>query len=152
MALDLIEAVIAQLESNSAVMTAFDSDWNQAAQTGTPKFFADLAEQVSSPWCVITEAGESYDFMTHTAGNVVNFTSPGQLIFSIFAGSRFQARQLGFVLAKCLNDAPLAWPLEELMVFRMSRSNFNPQSQTGPDIPIIFNRVFAFDYMYSGSL
>lgn len=153
---DLIQAVIEQLETNSTVQIAFGSTWNQAAQTGVPKFFADLVDQVPAPYCLIEEGGETYDFMTKSGpiGQLETaFTSPGQMSFRIFAPSRSQARQLGFVLAIALNDAPLVWPAGETMVFRMSRSWFMPMTQpSGPNVSVLFCRAFLFDYMYSASL
>jgi hypothetical protein len=154
---DLIQAVIQQLENNSVVQTAFGSTWNQAAQTGVPKFFADQVDQVSPPYCLIEEGGETYDFMTRSGpiGQLqTNFDSPGRMSFQIFAPGRGQARQLGFVIATALNDAPLSWPAENnTMMFRMSRSWFMPMTQpSGPGVATLFCRAFVFDYMYSASL
>ena len=78
---DLIQAVIAQLEANSAIQTAFGDTWNQATQTGVAKFFADVVDQVPPPYCLIEEGGETYDFMT--SDPAINFTSPGQMSFRI---------------------------------------------------------------------
>ncbi len=152
MALDLIDAVIAQLESVPAVTTAFGDTWDQVTQTGVAKFYSDPVDQIDPPWCQITEIGETYEFMTRAQGGLVNFTSPGQMTFSIWAADRLQARQLGIVIYKALNDYPLAWPGDELMTFRMTSSHFVPTQSTGPGVPIMFNRVFIFEYMYSGSL
>jgi hypothetical protein len=153
---DLIQAVIEQLEFSSIIQIAFATNWNQSTQTGIPKFFADLVDQVPAPYCLIEEAGETYDFMTvgGPMGQLAtNFTSPGQMSFTIFAPSRSQARRLGFVVALALNDAPLAWPAGETMVFRMSRSWFMPMTQpSGPGVAVLFCRKFLFDYMYSASL
>ncbi len=152
MPLDLIDAVIAQLEATPAVTTAFGDTWNQATQTGISKFFGDLVDQVSAPWCQITEIGEAYNFMTAQVGDLISYTSAGQMTFSIWAPDRLQARQLGFVVYKALNDSQLFWPAQGLMYFRMSSSSFQPQTSTGPGVPLMFNRVFLFEYMYSGSL
>lgn len=152
MPLDLVDAVIAQLESVPAVTTAFGDTWNQQAQTGVAKFFTDIVDQVALPWCRITEMGETYEYMTAAQGGAVNFTSPGQLMFSIIAADRLQARQLGFLCAKALDDYPLKWPGQSLMVFRIASSRFNPSPDVGPGVPIVFNRVFIFNYEYSGSL
>jgi hypothetical protein len=150
---DLIDAVIAQLEQDVAVTTAFGDTWNQVLQTGTAKFFADLADQVPAPYAVLQELDESYDYMTRVAGGVVNYTAPGQMQVDIWAPDRLQARQLGFVVAKSLNDAPLAWPDQTLMEFRLIRSMFIPSpAGSGPGVPIMFHRMFLFEYVYSGAI
>jgi hypothetical protein len=151
---DLIQAVIAQLEANTAIQALFGDTWNQAAQTGTSKFFADLVDQVPLPYCQIEEGGESYEFMTASPRGTINFTSPGQMMFNIWASSRASARLLGFAVAQALNDAPLQWPAQNnTMVFRMSKSWFIPvNNPSGPGVPIVFHRAFVFDYEYSASL
>lgn len=153
---DLIQAVIEQLESSLMVQTAFGDTWNQATQTGVAKFFADVVDQVPPPYCLIEEGGETYEYMTHsgpTGQLAYNFTSPGQMSFRIFASDRGQARQLGFAIAQSLNDAPLAWPAGEEMLFRMTRSWFVPMTEpSGPNTAILFCRAFIFDYTYSASL
>ncbi len=149
---DLIDAVIAHLEGDQAVRSAFGDTWDQAAQTGVAKFFSDLVAQVDAPWCQIVEAGESYEYMTRAPGGVVNFTSPGTMLFSIHADSRVETRALGLVVAQSLEDANLQWEGQRLMEFRLIRSQFNPLPQSGPGVPVIFNRVFFFEYVYSGSL
>lgn len=142
MTLDLIDAVIATLEMDVQVDAAF----------GSEKFWADYAPQVDPPYCVIQELGETYDYMTAVTGNIINYTSPGQMMFSIYAPGRYQTRQLGELIAKALNDAPLKWPQENTMIFRMVSSRFNPLPPTGPGVPTVFNRIFVFEYTYSGSL
>lgn len=152
MPLDLVDAVIATLESNQQVTQAFGDTWNQSAQTGVAKFFGDVVDQVSLPWCQITEIGEQYDFMTAQAGNLISYLANGQMTFSIWAGTRFQARQLGVVVYKALNDARLQWPAQSLMNFRMISASFVPVTDITPGMPTGFNRVFLFGYDYSGSL
>jgi hypothetical protein len=151
--LDLVDAVIAQLESVPAVQNAFGDTWaTLGPPNGVSKFFTDIADQVPPPWCVISEVGETYEFMTAQMGDLIAFTAPGQLTFSIWAPDRYQARQLGLVCYKALNDHPLVWPAQSLMQFRMMQSSFVPNTSTGPGVPIMFNRIFVFEYMYSGSL
>ena len=152
MALDLIDAVIAHLEANTSLTTAFGDTWNSAIQTGVAKFFGDIVDQVALPYCQILEMGETYDYMTMAPGGSFSFTSPGQLMFSVTAADRYQTRELGFLIGKALNDAPLMWPGETLMLIRMSKSQFATNINTGPAVPVIFNRVFIFDYEYSGVL
>ena len=154
---NLIEAVIAQLEGNGAVTGLFGDTWNQATQSGTAKFFADLVDQVPAPYCLIEEVGESYQFMTRAGppGMVQrNFIATGQMSFKIFTEDRGDARFLGFAVAQALNDAPLSWPAEnDTMEFRMGRSMFLPMTDpSGPNTAILFCRVFVFDYVYSASL
>jgi hypothetical protein len=145
-ALDLIDAVIATLESVPAVTTAF------GYSPGVVKLFSDIVDQVDLPYCQILETGEKYEFMTASLSKVFNFISPGSLLFSITAADRFQTRELGFVIGAALNDAQLHWPYDKLMYFRMSNSQFTPNSDTGPGVPVVFNRVFVFDYTYQGSI
>ncbi len=154
MASDLIDAVIGAIEAETAITEPFGDTWDQATQTGVAKFFADFAPSVDLPYCVIGELGETYDYMTRSAGGaVVNYTAPGQMMFSIFAAERLQARQLGFTIAKVLNDATLLLDSgEQVMEFRMIRSQFNPIPQVGPGSPAVFNRVFIFEYMFQGAL
>ena len=154
----IAQAVIAHLETDQAVMALFGGAWNQAAQTGVAKLFTDLVDQVPAPYCVIEEIGEQYQFMTestYTPGNtVIPFVSPGQMKFTIFAPDRGQTRQLGFVIAKSLNDALLSWPVNEnTMLFRMNRSLFvEMPAPSGPNVPVLFCRVFVFDYTYNATL
>ncbi len=49
---DLIDAVIAHLEGDQAVRSAFGDTWDQATGVGVPKFFSDLVAQVDAPWCL----------------------------------------------------------------------------------------------------
>ena len=148
---DLLDAVIASLENNAAFNLAFGDTWNQAAQTGTAKVFADVADQVPVPYAILTEAGETYDYMTAVAGGAVNYTSQGTMQVDIWAADRYQTRTLGLVIGKTLNDGPVAWPLANTMSFRLARSMFVPApGQSGPGVAIIFHRVFIFEYYYSG--
>lgn len=154
---DLIQAVVIQLNQSLAVETAFGETWNQGTQTGVAKFFADVVDQVAAPYCLIQESGEQYDYMTMSGmpGTTSHpFMAKGQMMFSVFAASRLQARQLGYALAITLNDAPLAWPSEnDTMNFRMGRSWFIPMAApSGPGVAILFCRAFVFDYDYSSSL
>ncbi len=161
---NLIEAVIAQLEGNSAVAGLFGDTWvaewsdaqNDAAGN-VAKFFADLVDQVPAPYCLIEEVGESYQFMTRAGPPGMtqrNFIATGQMSFKIFASGRGESRHLGFAVAQALNDAPLNWPAEnDTMEFRMGRSMFLPMTEpSGPNTAILFCRVFVFDYVYSASL
>jgi hypothetical protein len=153
----LIDSVIAWLEQDQAVIALFGDTWNQAPQTGMAKFFADVVDQVPLPYCLIQEIGETYQFQTMSGipGTQTHpFVAPGKMLFRIFADSREGTRQLGFAVARSLNDAPLAWPGESNeMVFRMGQSRFVPLSQpSGPNVPVIFCREFIFDYEYSASL
>jgi hypothetical protein len=155
--LDLIQAVIAQLESNSAVTGLFLDTWNQYGQIGVAKFFTDVVDQVPVPYCLIEEVGETYEFMTQSGvpGELSHpFMSPGKMSFRIFAPTRILTRQLGYAVAICLNDAQLAWPSQgDTMLFRMSQSVFVPMTEpSGPGVAILFCRRFIFDYEYSASL
>ena len=155
MPLDLIDAVIANLESNPAVQSAFGDTWNETTQAGIPKFYADVADSVPLPSCVLTEIGETYQYMTHSVG-LINFTAPGQMAFSVYAADRYQARALGVLIGWSLNDAPVAWQPpaspEVIMLFRMANSRLNPIGAVAPQQPIVFNRVFMFEYEYQGRI
>jgi hypothetical protein len=148
---DLLDAVIATLELNAGFTTAFGDTWNQAAQTGVAKVFADFSDQVAVPYSIVSEVGESYEYMTSVANSQVSFIATGQLVFDIYAAGRYQTRTLGLTIATALNDDALAWSGGTNMVFRMDRSMFVPvPGQSGPGIPIMFHRVFTFSYVYSG--
>lgn len=160
MALSLVDAIIETLESSTLFTTAFGDTWDQQTQTGVAKIFADMASQVPFPYVVITETGESYEYMTRSVGNVVNYMANGQLLFDIFAEDRYQVWQLGGVLAKALNDSNLYWPGENVdittnapMYFRMASSQYIPTTDpAGPGVPIVYHRQFMFMYTYSGEL
>lgn len=153
MAFDLVDAVVFALEANQAVTTLFGDTWNQVAQTGTSKFFTDLVDQVPLPYCLITEIGEQYAYMTGVLG-VINYRSTGRMQFDVFAASRASTRQLGNAVAKALNDYPLSWPDENnTMEFRMMSSQFIPVNDpSAPGVAIVFRRAFQFEYMYSAKL
>ncbi len=148
---DLIDAVIQVLEANTGVTQAFGDTWNQAAQTGVAKFFVDVADQVPMPYAVLQEAGENYEYMTR-GHNGINFTTPGsQIMVDIWNSNRFSLRELGFLIARALNDADLRWPDENnTMYFRLTRSSYVPTGETAPGAPVAFHRVFFFEYSYSG--
>lgn len=155
--LDLIQSVVEQLNQSLAIESAFSETWNQSAQTGVAKFFADVIDQVAPPYCLIKESGEQYDFMTMSGmpGMASHpFTAKGQMSFKVFAATRLQARQLGYALAETLNDAPLSWPSQnDTMLFRMGRSWFIPMTEpSGPGTAILFCRAFLFEYEYSASI
>ena len=153
MANDLLDAVIATLENDTTTSEAFGDTWNQTAQTGVAKFFSDVVDQVAPPYAVLTEIGEGYDYQSRVAGGVVPFICTGQMQIDIWATGRYQTRTLGFDIAKTLNDAPLAWPLESTMEFRLMRSMYVPvPGQTGSGSPTMFHRIFIFEYVYSGAL
>lgn len=159
---DLVRTVIAWLEQDQAVVSLFVDTWNQAGQIGVAKFFTDVVDQVPVPYCLIEEIGEEYQFNTEStstglpgAGAIeTTFLSPGQMRFLIFAPSRAQTRQLGFAVARSLNDAPLAWPgVNNLMLFRVARSMFVPMTApSGPGVSTLFCRQFVFTYEYSANL
>ncbi len=148
---DLLDAIIVTLEANAGFTTAFGDTWNQSAQTGTAKVFADVADQVPPPWAVLTETGETYDYMTSVAGHQVSFTSPGQIMCDVWATDRYQTRVLGLTITAVLNDDPVVWVGGQIMLIRLVRSMFLPApGQSGPGAPIMFHRVFIFEYVYSG--
>jgi hypothetical protein len=153
MAMDIIAAIIFNLELNPNFVIEFGDTWNQTTQTGVAKVFTDFSDQVPLPYTVISETGETYEYMTAVEGRT-NFTGAGQLVFDIFAANRTQTRLLGFVIAGALNDIVFEWPgINNLMEFRMIRSEFVPTTDpSGPGVSIIFRRIFTFEYMYSSSL
>jgi hypothetical protein len=152
-------AVIEQLEADQAVMALFGGAWAQFNQSGVAKLFTDLVDQVPPPYCLIEEVGETYQFMSESTQGpsgetAIPFTSPGQMAFTIFAQDRGSCRQLGFAIAKSLNDAPLSWPVgENTMLFRMNKSWFiEMTAPSGPNVPVLFCRKFLFDYEYNATL
>lgn len=157
-ALGLIEQVILTLESSPIFTTAFGDNYDQATMTGTAKVFADFADQVPLPYVVLTEPGESYDFMSASqgppSGGWTNYVATGQMAAEIYASSRFEVRTLGFIIASALNDKPFYWAgINDQLTFRMLSSQFVPTTDpSGPIAPIMFRRIFVFEYVYSASL
>ena len=151
MANDLLDAVVGLLEQSTAFNAAFGDTWNQSLQTGIAKVFADVADQVPEPYAILTETGETYQYMTAVQGGQVSYLATGQMVCDIWAPGRYQTRTLGMIIASILNDAPLVWPLETAMEFRLLQSQFvRMPGQSGAAVPIVFHRVFVFEYMYSG--
>ncbi len=152
---DLAQAVLVQLRATTAVATAFGDTWNPSTNTGTPKFFFDWAGQPDEPYLTAIEAWETYEFMTRTTGlTIAPYIATGQLQVLLYQSDRQAARALGVLVAAALNDQTTAitWTGFTLMHFRIARAEFASITVTGPNVPIAFNRVLTFDYMYEGSL
>ena len=152
---DLFQAVIAQLAATPAVVTAFGDTWNDGTQSGTSKFFCDFAGQATEPYLVAYEVGESYQFMTRTAGlSLADYLANGQMAIRIWQSDRQQARAMGVLVAAALNDqeAAITWTGGTLMSLRMSQALFVPIGAPGPGVPTVFNRLLVFDYEYSSSI
>ncbi len=150
---DLAQAVLVQLRATSAVTTAFGDTWNASTNTGVIKFWYDFAGQSDEPYLVAMETWETYEFQTRTTSlTLAPYIATGQMDIWIYQSGRQAARALGVLVAAALNDQPLAWTGFQLMEFRMSRAQFVPVTVTGPNVPIVFNRVITFDYVYSGSI
>jgi hypothetical protein len=153
---DLVAAVVAALEANATVTTAFQDTWNQSGQTGTAKFFTDVMDQVPIPGCVVTEPNEEYEFMTSTTSNPETTAGVVVLVtgihaFDIFASARQLTRTLGFYVINALNDYPFSVTNVQLMYYRMRRSSFQLPAPDlgGPAVPIIFRRQFIADYQFT---
>ncbi len=152
---DLAQAVLVQLRATGAVATAFGDTWNPTTNTGVMKFFYDFAGQPDEPYLVAMETFETYDFETRTTSlTLAPYIATGQMDLWIYQADRQAARALGVLVAAALNDqeAALTFTGFQMMNFRMSRAQFVPVTVTGPNVPIVFNRVLTFDYMYSGSI
>jgi hypothetical protein len=155
---DLVVAVIQTLEANQAVTNLFADTWNQYGQIGTAKFFTDLVDQVSVPYCLIEETGKSYQYMTPSGpvgSTATPFLAPGQMQFDIFGPDRGTCRQLGNAVASALNDKPLSWAgqTQPIMEFRMIGSRFLPMTApSGPNVPVLFCYRYTFEYMYAANL
>jgi hypothetical protein len=128
--------------------------------SGISKFFADFADQVSEPYLVFEEVGETYGFDTHSPSGY-SYRGSGQVVVRIFEDDRTLARQLGVQVCNVLNDCeqPLGsvqWPGNDgpctLISFRMSSASFQPVPSPGPNVPATFNRVIVFDYVYEGAI
>ncbi len=148
---DLSQAVLAQLRATPAVKTAFGDTWNPTTNTGTPKFFFDWAGQPDEPYLTAIEAFESYEFNTRTPTGSVSYIATGQLQVLLYDSDRQVARSLGVLVFLALNDqtTAISWANAQLMNFRINRAEFASVTVTGPNVPIAFNRILTFDYMYS---
>lgn len=156
MPLDLVDAVIGNLEANLNVTGPFGDTWSEIAGTGVAKFFSDISDQVPLPYTIITETTESYEYQMTVNGNTA-FIATGQMRFDIYASARFTARALGWLIGKSLNDAPLYWPHSETsspaMMFRLMSGTFIPvDTLSAAGAPIQFRRLLVFQYQYQASL
>jgi hypothetical protein len=91
-----------------------------------------------------------------------NYIESGQLQVSVFAGSRLQARQLGWMLAGnvgsgagALDDPALTFDEGALMYLRLKRAFFLPSPGVAPPgdsgtPAAVYHRVLLFDYRFSG--
>ncbi len=151
---DLAQAVLVQLRATSAVATAFGDTWNPTTNTGVMKFFFDWAGQPDEPYLTAIEAWETYEFMTRSPLAAVPYIATGQLQLLLFNSDRQQARALGVLVAAALDDqtAAITWTGSTLMNFRIARAEFASITVTGPNVPIVFNRVLTFDYLYESTL
>lgn len=150
---DIADAVLTQLR-NSPCAGLFGDTWAQAQSSpGVMKFATDFAGDAPAPWLVTEEIGETYQWMTASAGGVKPYIATGRMAVHIFAPGRSQARQLGIAVAEVLDDPPLAWPgFPNLMNFRLAMAAFVPVTETAPGSPTIFHRVLTFEFAYSGFL
>lgn len=149
---DLSEAILDNVRTRNggACTTAFGENL-----TATPvpiiKFFFDYAGAAAEPYAVFTEPGEVYEQMTYAVSPslYVPETITGRIECRVFASDRKQARQLGDDVSAALNDAPIAWPAEETMLFRRMGARFEVIPTTGPGVATVYCRVIVFQYMYS---
>jgi hypothetical protein len=157
------------LRLNAAVVSAFGDTYNSSltiaqnsAAGNVSKFWSDYADQISQPYLVFEEVGETYDFMSRAALATVNFTCTGTTVCRIVHYSRATARSLGILVCNALNDCEslgITWPgfhspaaTCTLDSIRMTQAAFVPDPNIGPGVPTTFNRVIPFSYFYQGQL
>lgn len=148
---DLTDAVLQALRASNCAQL-FGDTWDAATQLGVQKFFADFASDSSEPQAVVSEIGESYQFMTAAAGNEIPYLADGILSVTVYAPGRKQARDLGKAIGRALNDAPLVWTTDRLMMMRMQSAQFIPNPPSGPGVPTMFVRQLQFAYQTQGQL
>ena len=157
MAIDIADAVLEQLRA-SACAELFGDTWvptpgSSGQGTGTPKFFGDYGSDPMQPYAVCQEIGETYEYMTPTAGDYRAYIATGQLTVAVYADARDQARELGIQVAFALDDAILTWPrCVNFMLLRLNSASFVPTPQTGPNTPTVFLRMLTFDFQYQGAM
>lgn len=148
---DICDAVLQQLRGSPCAQL-FGDTWDPATELGIQKFYADWSDSSAYPLAIVTEPGESYEFMTAGPGDNIPYLAQGIVGVTVYAQDRKQARTLGEAVGRALNDAPLAWVGGRLMGFRMASAAFIPNPPSGPGVPTVFIRQITFATSTQGSL
>lgn len=141
---DLPAAMIGWLRSQPTIVAAFGEDTSAPATT---KFWADAARQgVALPWAVYEEVDGELAAMT-AAGGVTCRIETGLVRFVVVAEGKRAARDLGRMVMKGLDDAPLVFDDGRLMYLRARRPFFAPAGTLAPNSPGASARVVVFETM-----
>jgi len=155
---DLADAICVQLR-RSPCAGAFGDTYDPGTETGTPKFFADYAEQVTPPYLWFNEVGETYTYLSPGPSNLRPFLAEGTFVLTIIATPRSLARSLGLMVSSALNDADAdamtwnsAFGVYTLRFLRLMSASFLPITEIGVATPAVFARVLTFSYQYEGMI
>jgi len=141
---DLPAAMIGWLRASPSVVTAFAENTNALATT---KFWADAARPgVALPWAVYEERDGEVQSMTAARGMTCSIET-GIVRFTIVAPAKKLARDLGRLVVKALDDAPLLFADGRLMYLRAQSASFQPVADIAPASPTAHARVIDFRFM-----
>lgn len=145
---DLPAAMVGWIRGQPSVVAAFGED---TTALSTTKFWGDEARAgVSLPWAVYEEIEGDTEYMT-AAGGVTSSIETGMVRFVVVAEGKKVARDLGRMLVKALNDAPLVFADGSLMLLRARKPSFAPVGDLAPNCPNAYARIIAFDTMVQRS-
>lgn len=141
---DLPAAMIGWLRASPGVVTAFAEDTNAPTTT---KFWADAARPGAAlPWAVYEELDGDVQSMTAARGLACSIET-GTVRFTIVASGKKLARDLGRLVVKALDDAPLLFADGRLMYLRAQSTSFQPVANITPASPTAYARVVNFGFM-----
>jgi hypothetical protein len=141
---DLPAAMIAWLRASPNVVAAFSEN---TASPATTKFWADEARQGTLlPWAVYEEIDGDIQYMT-TAGGVRNTIEAGVVRFIVVGEGKKATRDLGRLLTRTLDDAPLLFADGNLMYLRAKKPSFVSVKDVIGDIPNAYARMVIFETM-----
>lgn len=141
---DLPAAMIGWLRASPNVVAAFAEN---TASEATTKFWADSAKQgVQLPWAIYEEIEGDIQYMSEAA-DVRNTIETGVVRFIVVSPGKKTARDLGRLLTKTLDDAPLLFADGILMYLRAKKPFFVPIADVVADSPTGYARVVIFEAM-----
>lgn len=126
---DLESAIIAALAASSSLSTAFGHS------TGTPKYFADLAEaDTDLPCLVYTDGEEDAEYESEDlADDLTPYTDAGEITIAIYAAGEAEALDLGDQVQAVLFDAPLIFDDGTLLYIRRTHRSSDIDPDKGPN-------------------
>jgi hypothetical protein len=140
--------VLGWLRAQPTIVSAFAEDTSSIATT---KFWGDEARQgVALPWAIYEEVEGDIMYMTSAGGATASIES-GLLRFLVVAEGKKAARDLGRMLTRALNDAPLVFQDGVLMLLRARKPSFVPVGDLAPGVPNAYARLIVFETMVQRS-